>query len=270
MLGQADGHLAVGKRIRPPYANPSEVIVSIRIIHGAESTEQIGARLSKAGLVALGQQRQGMKGANSEVLRRKPDCIGQVGGGSLWLATGDAKCTANAPTTSVIRPRADDLVECGLGLVPLSPLDQDTTRAIGSVPNGIGSSFGPPGCLRRTTPLLKLLAALPPGRGVERLERAVFRVEGQPGEDLYPGGDPIEVVRQFGSFSEQPHRLIVASGQEILPSGLKATVTTWSGCGMGGPRGIPEAASQSRTFPPNSPVSTTLPSGLNATANTMP
>ncbi len=97
----------------------------------------------------------------------------------------------------------------------------------------------------------------------------MFRVEGQPGEDLYPGGDPIEVVRQFGYFSEQPHPLIVASGQEVIAVGAEGHGTSRAlGCGMGGPRGIPEAASQSRTFPSWPPVSTIVPSGLNATAMT--
>ena len=43
---------------------------------------------------------------------------------------------------------------------------------------------------------------------------------------------------------------------------------TWSGCGMGGPRGMPVAASQSRAVLSRLPVRTVLPSGLKATAQT--
>ncbi len=55
-----------------------------------------------------------------------------------------------------------------------------------------------------------------------------------------------------------------------MPSGLNATATTASLCIIGGPMGLPVAASQSRAVLSQLPVSTVLPSGLNATAQTDP
>ena len=116
----------------------------------------------------------------------------------------EPKSPARHPARSVVRPRGTTSSNAASASSHCPRSIKTRPRAIGSLPYGIRSSFGPPAVFGGPPRCSSCRGALP-GRVVERLDRAVFRVEGQPGEDLYPGGDPIEVVRQFGYLSEQPH-----------------------------------------------------------------
>lgn len=117
--------------------------------------------------------------------------------------------------------RADDLVECGLSLVPLPPLHQDSTSGhrVDTEQDGIESRSAPR--FRRATELLQVLAALPPCRVVEHPDRALAGVERQAGENLHPGRDPLQVVGQFGDVPEEPRPIVDGSGQEGLAVGVE-------------------------------------------------
>ena len=131
--------------------------------------------MSYAGPIALVQQQHDLKVADLEILRLVLDRTGEVGSGSLELPAGDVKSAAPDPARSVVRPRTDDVVERGLGLVPLLPLHQDASagQRVDTERDGIESRSALD--LRRTTELLQSLPAFPPGRVVEHPDRALGR-----------------------------------------------------------------------------------------------
>ena len=58
--------------------------------------------------------------------------------------------------------------------------------------------------------------------------------------------------------------------RSVLPLGLNAAAFTVSGWGIGAPMSVPVAGSQNRTMRSLLPVRIILPSGWNATAQTLP
>ena len=66
---------------------------------------------------------------------------------------------------------------------------------IGTEEDRVEPLFGP--CLRWTSQLHQLFAALEPGRVVEDLDQALLLVEPQPGNHLNPGGHALQLIGQI-------------------------------------------------------------------------
>ncbi len=135
-----------------------------------------------------------MKVADAEIIRLKLDREVEVGDGSLRLTAGDVKLAEFDPGRRIVRTSSDQVVECGLSLVPQSTFHQTTTAGprVDTERDGIEPRSGRR--FRRPSPLLQLHTAHSPALVVEHPNRALPRVQRQPGEDFNPDGNSLQVV----------------------------------------------------------------------------